>query len=302
MKIKLLFAICAVTVLLHNQCTPKKQDAKEADKNQITTAKPIQYQLEEVWATEATLKTPESVIYDEERDILYISNVNENPWEKDGNGFISKVSTGGEIIELEWVTGMNGPKGMAILGNNLYVADIDEVIIIDIEKGELVDKIMVEGATGLNDITPGVNNDLFISDSNGGKLYHYANEKTTLFHADTPGRPNGLFVDKGKLLVASSQAMDFVSYDLKTKEKSPITADIGHGDGITPTNEAGTYLVSDWSGEIFVVYPDGSKKSLLRTKDDEKNTADIWFIGEQELVLVPTFFDNRVVAYKLKKS
>ena len=64
-------------------------------------------------------------------------------------------------------------------------------------------------------------------------------------------------------------------------------------------NDNHTYLVSDWQGEIFAINMDGEKKSLLKTKDQNKNTADIWFIKNQNLVLVPTFFDNRVVAYKL---
>ena len=300
MKIKLLFAICLIGTLIHVQCNPKKQDSEELTKKQISTINPIQYELEEVWATDSVLKTPESVIFDNTRDALYVSNVNENPWEKDNNGFISRLSTSGEIIELEWISGLNGPKGMAILGDNLYVADIDELVIIDITKGKLVEKIKIEGAAGLNDITPGKNNDLFISDSNGGKLYQYANGDVSMFHDNTPGRPNGLFVDQGMLLVAFSEAAEFVGYDLATKNKTLITTEIGHGDGITPTNESGTYLVSDWQGEVFVITPDGSKQSLLKTKDDGKNTADIWFLQDQNLVFVPTFFDNRVVAYKLK--
>jgi hypothetical protein len=46
----------------------------------------------------------------------------------------------------------------------------------------------------------------------------------------------------------------------------------------------------------------GEKSSLLNTKDQGKNTADIWFIQEENLLLVPTFFDNRVVAYRLVKD
>ena len=85
-------------------------------------------------------------------------------------------------------------------------------------------------------------------------------------------------------------------------EKTVIAEQIGAGDGIAPTNIAGTFLVSDWNGELFILDLHGNKQSLLKTKDDGKNTADIWFIQEQDLVLVPTFFDNRVVAYRLVKE
>ena len=300
MKLNSIYIILLVGLILM-QC---KQN-KPASTNQVKEENPVvqtaSYKLEQVWATEALLKTPESVIYDEKRDVLYVANVNENPWEKDNNGFISRVSTSGEILELEWVQGFSGPKGMAIVDDLLYVADLDEVGVIDIEKGELQNKIKVEGASGLNDITPGANGKIFFSDSNEGKLYQYESGEVSVFHDNTPGRPNGLFVDQGKLLVAFSQASNFVTFDLNTLEKTIIADGIGGGDGVTPTNDANTYLVSDWNGEVFIIDLDGNKQSLLNTKDQKKNTADIWFIKDQNLVLVPTFFDNRVVAYKLIK-
>lgn len=300
-KITSSFIVFSILVIGFN-CTSKKSESNSQASVEQQASETISYKLEEVWATEASLKTPESVIYDEARGILYVSNVNENPWEKDNNGFISKVSLTGEILDLEWISGFSGPKGMAIVGNILFVADMDEVGLIDIEKGELVEKILLEGASGLNDITPDGKGGVFISDSNEGKLYQYANGEVNIFHADTPGRPNGLFVDQGKLFVAFSQASDFVTFDIGTLEKTFIAGEIGGGDGVTPTNEADTYLVSDWNGEIFIIDTDGNKQSLLNTKEQKKNTADIWFIKDQNLVLVPTFFDNRIVAYKLVKE
>lgn len=85
-------------------------------------------------------------------------------------------------------------------------------------------------------------------------------------------------------------------------EKTVIALQIGTGDGVTAPLESGTYLVSDWNGEIFIVNPKSGKQSLLNTKDQHKNTADIWLFEEQNLVLVPPFFDNRVVAYRLKNE
>lgn len=302
MNLKILITLGLAGCFIFSQCNQKKSSSNNTSKSEISAANSGSYQLREIWATKALLKTPESVIYDQTRNMLYVSNVNENPWEKDHNGFISKVSITGEIVELEWVVGFSGPKGMAILDYKLYVADLDEVGVIDIAKGELIKKIKVEGASGLNDITPDGNGGLFISDSNEGKLFQYSNEKITVFHDDTPGRPNGLFVDQGKLLVAFSKAAEFVSYDLETKAKTVISTGIGSGDGVTPTKEKDTYLVSDWQGEVFIITPDGTKQSLLMTKDQEKNTADVWFVKGQNIVLVPTFFDNRVVAYELIKS
>jgi DNA-binding beta-propeller fold protein YncE len=82
--------------------------------------------LELLWSTDSVFKTPESAVYDEKRAVIYVSNMNLNPRQKDGNGFISKVAKDGKIIQLEWISGMSSPKGLALYGNTLYTADIDE--------------------------------------------------------------------------------------------------------------------------------------------------------------------------------
>ena len=301
MRKLLIFQFLLFGSVLFFQCNPKKTDNQKQSIQELTPNK-ASYKLVQEWATDTLLMTPESVIYDKAREVIYVSNVNQNPWEKDGNGFISKISKTGEIIDLHWVTGMNGPKGMAIVGNTLYAADLDELVSIDLDKGTIVNKIMIDGASGLNDITLGENGKIYMSDSNEGKIFLYENGVVSIFHSDAPGRPNGLLMEHGKLLVAFSQASKFVSYDLKTLEKTVIADQIGAGDGITPTNESGTYLVSDWNGEIFIISKEVGKQPLLNTKQENKNTADIWFIPEDNLLLVPTFFDNRVVAYKLIKE
>lgn len=300
MKLHLFIPIIIYVFTIY-QCNPKKADNQTQSVQEVAVQKPS-YRLDQVWATDTLLKTPESVIYDKVREVLYVSNVNQNPWEKDGNGFISKISKTGDILDLEWISGFSGPKGMAIVGNTLYVADLDELVIIDLEKETIIKKLKIDGASGLNDITPGENGKIYMSDSNEGKIFQYENGEASIFHSDAPGRPNGLLMDQGKLLVAFSQSSEFVSYDLNTLEKTVIAEQIGAGDGITPTNESGTYLVSDWNGEITIVTKETGKQSLLNTKKEGKNTADIWFILEENLLLVPTFFDNRIVAYRLVKE
>jgi DNA-binding beta-propeller fold protein YncE len=297
------FAIFIIIALVCLYCSPKKsnEDTKSTESEQ-QAIESTKYKLQKVWASDTILKTPESVVFDAERNVLYVSNVNQNPWEKDNNGFISIMSKAGEILELEWITGFSGPKGMAIVANTLFVADLDELVLIDIEKGEIKEKVKVQGAEGMNDITPDGQGGVYMSDSPAGKIFQYSNGVATDFIAEAPGRPNGLFLDQGKLFTAFSQVSNFVYYNIETLEKTEIATDIGAGDGVTPTNEANTYLVSDWQGEVYIINTDGLKQSLLRTKDDGKNTADIWFILEEDLLLVPTFFDNRVVAYKLVKE
>jgi hypothetical protein len=148
-------------------------------------------------------------------------------------------------------------------------------------------------------VTPGPDGSVLISDSNGDKIFQYREGKITTFIDEVPGAPNGLHMDDGKLFVAFASASEFGYYDLATLEKHVIATGIGGGDGVTPTNESDKFLVSDWNGEIFLIGIDGTIQSLLQTKVQNINSADIYFSKEKSLVLVPTFFDNRIVAYRI---
>src|SRR5690554_3474022 len=86
-------------------------------------AEPGTYTLEERWQSPAELKTPESAVYDPVRKLVYVSNINGSPTELDANGFITALSPDGAIVELKWVEGLHAPKGLAIQGDRLYVAD-----------------------------------------------------------------------------------------------------------------------------------------------------------------------------------
>src|ERR671923_3095914 len=100
----------------------------QQQQQQMTTTK-----IEKVWETPAELKTPESVIYEPNENVLFVSNVDGAPDRKDKQGFISKVSPlNGSVIELNWVIGLDAPKGMAITNNTdntlLYVSDITDLV------------------------------------------------------------------------------------------------------------------------------------------------------------------------------
>jgi 3-mercaptopyruvate sulfurtransferase SseA len=258
------------------------------------------FSLTEVWRTDTVLMTPESVIYDEKRDILYVSNLNFEPRKKDGNGFISRMDKTGKIIDLKWIEGLSSPKGMGISGDILYAADVDEIVAMDITAGKTREKIPVPGAKMLNDITTSSNGDMYISDTDGGKIHKISAGLLTDWLSEGLNGPNGLLTDGERLLVASQGGKDFAAFDMKSKSRTRLADSIGRGDGIIFTGIPGYYIVSDWEGEIFVVNPDNTKVSLLRTKELGSNTADICYLPEQKLLLVPTFFKNCVVAYRVE--
>jgi hypothetical protein len=107
-----------------------------------------------------------------------------------------------------------------------------------------------------------------------------------------------LLVDGERLLV-SGGSMGLSSIDFKTKKLTVINGQIKSGDGISFASFPGYYFASDFFGEIFMINPDGTGVSLINTKDQKSNTADLTYIPEINLLIVPTFDKNRVVAYKL---
>jgi len=252
--------------------------------------------LEKIWTTPDGLKTPESVLYDDEKDVIYVANINGDPAEKDGNGFISILSPDGKIKNLEWVKKLNAPKGMAIYKGKLYVADIDLLVEIDIEKGKIVNKYNAPGAVFLNDVTACTNGMIFVSDTRTAKIHALHQGEFKVWLEGKPlEAPNGLLAEKGKLYIGDNNIYEA---DILTRKISLLIEDAGGVDGLEKDNK-GNFVFSNWPGRIFI-HVDGENVKLLDTTAEEINSADIDFVHKSDDILVPTFFKNHVVAYKIK--
>lgn len=266
-------------------------------------ASQIQYKLIEQWQTDKLLEVPESVLYDPARDILYVSNISGKGRLKNNQGFISKVSLKGEIIILKWITGLNAPKGMAISGDRLFVSDIDLLVEIDMSNGEIVGKYPAPGAKFLNDVAADSSGNIYITDSSktNSMIYKMSEEDITVWIKGGTDikKPNGLFMEKDRLLVGDSGAKSIKTVDLQSK-KTEIFARVGSGiDGLQPDGK-GNYFTSNWRGKTSLVTADGKVHVLMDTSASKIYSADLCYIISKNLLLIPTFFDNRVVAYKMK--
>lgn len=291
MKKILLFSL----ILILNACTQgkKPQEEQAAILEEVTT--PV---LELVWASDSVLMTPESVCFDKQRGVLYVSNINLNPWEKDGNGFITKMDLSGNVLELKWIEGLHGPKGMGLSGGSLFIADIDEIVEADAGTGEILQRYKVEGNPDLNDITTGDDGTVYVSGSTSNTIYALKDGEVTEFLAGEEERFNGLLWEKDRLLLITSGTSQFKAIDWDTKAVALISENMGAGDGIISLGD-GSYLTSSWSGAIFYVSPDGKAEKILDTEAAGDNTADIDYSAGDNLLFIPTFFDNRVVAYRV---
>lgn len=256
--------------------------------------------LEKKWETSSTLKEPESVLYDAANKVLYVSNINNPAAGKDGNGSIGRVSLSGEVQNVEWVAGgMDSPKGLGLSKGLLYVADLTKVVIIDTKTGKVVSNIEVKDAGMLNDITVDGEGVVYVSDSDKKRVYKINNNAAEVWlEKDHFQKPNGLLAHENKFYMIDMTAGVFYEVDKNTRSLRKIADGLIGGDGIIPFGN--DFIVSNWNGEINHVSANGQVKKLLDTKADKVNAADIEYIPEQSLLLVPTFFANKVVAYEVK--
>ena len=295
MKTKLSVLALSTLAMLASCNQPKGDEASSTEVDSSAVEAEVTPALTKVWETDTILTTNESVLYDEGNDLLYVSNISGTPTEKDGVGFISKLNPDGSVIELKWATdGLNAPKGMTLLDNKLYVTDIDALVEIDLTDSSSINRYPVEGASFLNDVTH-YDNKVYFSDMGTGKIHVFEDGNISTL-ADSVESINGLtFSTNGDIY--GLDATGLRKYSMEGAAPEVINDVVTGGDGLIFINDT-TFIASRWQGEIYLI-KGGKEYPLLDTKEEKLNTADIGYIPEKKLVLVPTFFGNKVTAYEL---
>ena len=158
---------------------------------------------EPVWMASG-FKMPESVEYDAVHDRYYVSNVNDGVMSQDGNGSISLIDGKGQLVSLDWVTGLHSPKGLALYKNKLYVADVKQLVVINVETNKIIARYAAEDSKVLNGIAINENGSVFVSDWLGNKIYTLEDGELKIWmDTEELNSPNGLWVDMSHLYVAS---------------------------------------------------------------------------------------------------
>lgn len=276
-----------------------------------------------LWETQNEFKNPESVAYAPKQDVLFVSNINGKPDQKDQNGFISKVlPSNGSIIELNWVTGLNAPKGLAIPNNNsrLYVSDITDLVEIDIDNGKIIKRFNAPGSAFLNDVVSDNQGNIYVSDTITNTIYKLAgsdaddNNTSSLqawLQSPQLNGPNGLHIDnsKNKLIVASLgnmskpgagiEAVDLKEKTITTLGKQGASSPYGGLDGIeSDATESKYYVTDNPAGKVYIVNANGTGYGTLIDLHTH-GAADLGLIPSQSIVIIPLMQDNKLVAYEL---
>ena len=258
------------------------------------------------------LSTPESVLYDAQNDVYLVSNINGNPSAADGNGYISRISPDGRVLDLKWIDGeaegvaLNGPKGMAISGGVLYVSDITDVRLFDANTGAAMGSVAIAGAAFLNDAVAGPDGSVYVSDSGisfatgemqvvpgADAIYRVDASGATKLVGGDLDRPNGLAVKDGTILmVAFGNKGLLLGYGPDGASQSSKETGLGGLDGIEILPD-GSALISSWAtGAVHKLTPGGESSIVV---ENVPTPADLGYDTKRNRVLIPIFTENRLV-------
>lgn len=248
-----------------------------------------QLSLEKIWESDSiSIRNPESVLYDEASNSLYVSSM--------GSGSVVRLDNNGKVIRKDLVTGLNSNKGSAFFKNLLYTAETSGVAVIDVNKGKIVKRIPVKDAQMLNDLTIDSKGVIYVSDTRSGKIYKIEGGKPGVYLENMTGA-NGLLTvntDLYALTATSFQKVD--ANKVITKIADGFESGL---DGIVMIGE-NEFIISNYQGILYYVKADGTKQLLLDTRANHIMSNDIGYNSKTKTLYVPSYSTNRIIAYKVK--
>jgi sugar lactone lactonase YvrE len=251
--------------------------------------------LTKVWEVKSGLEVPESATFNPYDKTIYVSSIVGKFDVKDGVGYISKINLKGEIIQKEWVKGLNAPKGMSFTKSKLYITDMDRLLEIEVISGKILKEYKNSHFKDLNDVAVAPDGKVYVTDSGSDCLFVVGKDSLEIFIQSTEIQGmNGICIENNNIYIGAGDKL--LSIDTNTKSIKAIATNTGYVDGLLKIDKS-TFLTSNWGGTILMIVLGKSPEKLLESKI---HAADLGYIPSKHLLLVPTFTENTVVAYKLE--
>ena len=261
--------------------------------------------------------TPESVLHDRDADVYLVANINGPAADRDGNGFISRVSPTGEVLELSWIDGtragvtLNAPKGMAIVADTLFVTDIDCIRRFHRVTGVPLRELCLEEATFLNDLTSTDRGDLYFSDSgtSGSPGAVYLLRQTadvpqkvvladgTVLEGEGLGGPNGVFADRRGLYVTTFGSGEIFRVTHEGERLQMIFPSEMGLDGIVCLEERGFLFTSWGDSAVYWIHSDGTVSALV---ENVETPADLGYDAIRNRALIPLFRSDELLILEVR--
>jgi hypothetical protein len=258
---------------------------------------------------------PAAIVVDTVADVYLVSNMEGRPADRDGAGFISMISPDGAVISLRWIdlqgteNPLHSPKGMAIRGDSLFVADLNCIRIFLRTSGTSLARTCIEDATYLTDVDVGPEGSIFVTQSgltagpeglvsSGGDdaVYRLAVEEgrrgSTLAQAADLGRPNGIAVGRRGIFVTTSHSGEIFRLTPEGQRTNLFPRSGRHLDGIVFLSDGG-FAFSSWTDSaVFMVDPEGR---VIRLMDALPSPGGLGYDPARNRVLVPLAQEDRLV-------
>jgi hypothetical protein len=270
-----------------------------------------------IQVTGAGFSSPESVLYDSAADTYLVSNINGSSFAKDDNGFITRLAPDGQVVALKWIAGgargvtLNGPKGMGIKGDTLFVADIDAVRLFDRRSGAPLASVAIPGATFLNDIAIGPDGTVYLTDTgiqpagNGSArsgvdaLWRLGpgHRPAVIARGSDLGGPNGIIADTGGVTMVTLGSGQVFHFDRDGKRSELPRPPQGALDGVVELPDH-SLLISSW--EANAVYRLSSAGQYSIAVAGATSPADIGWDPTRHRLLIPLLTLNQVEIRELR--
>jgi sugar lactone lactonase YvrE len=263
------------------------------------------------------LKHPESALYDADLDVWFVSNVNCDPGKKDNNGFISRIASTGKMDSLKFIEAgrrgvtLNGPKGLAIVADTLWVADIDALRAFNKRTGAPIASISLAGKVKfLNDAATGPDGVYFTDSGLDGQLKYTGPDQifrvgpgrkaSLVLKTDSIGGANGItwMASQRKFVINSFGSKNVFTWAPGEKQATVIATGPGMADGLEVLSD-GRILMSSWADSSLLVVENGKSVPLAT---GIASPADFGVDAKRSRVAVPMMMEDKVEFWDLPSS